>query len=178
VNTGEGPTVINPDNGSVRVENAKDRAPRGLPSTAAPQLLTAALKNRVAPRVSIRENKTCGGLGGLVLFAKRLQLERKSFACVAKSALAGLLVLLLLLSSVVAVSSAHRRSHHSDRAKTGDQCVFCLFAHGQVIAAEAQPALSRNAALLAACPLPADQTPVLTSDYRLSPSRAPPARFS
>ena len=135
-------------------------------------------KTVLRPRVSIRENKTCGGLGGLVLFAKRLQLERKSFACVAKSALAGLLVLLLLLSSAVAVSSAHRQSHHSDRAKPGDQCVFCLFAHGQVITAEAQPGLSRNAALLAACRLPADQTPVLTSDYRLSPSRAPPARFS
>jgi len=110
------------------------------------------------------------------LFANRLQLERKSL--VAKSALAGLLALLLLLSSVVAVSSAHRQSHHSDRAKPGDQCVFCLFAHGHVIAAEAQPALSRDAALLAACRLPADQAPVLTSDYRLSPSRAPPARFS
>src|SRR2546429_1838698 len=117
-------------------------------------------------------------MAGLVLFANRLQLERNSSACVEKSALAGLLVLLLLSSSVVAVSSAHRQSHHSDRAKPGDQCVFCLFAHGQVIAAEAQPALSRNAALLAACPLPADQTPVLTSDYRLSPSRAPPVSFS
>jgi len=135
-------------------------------------------KTVLRPRVSIRENKTCGGLGGLVLFAKRLQLERKSFACVAKSALAGSLVLLLLLSSVVAVSSAHRQSHHSDRAKPGDQCVFCLFAHGQVIAAEAQPALSRIAALFGGCQLPADQTPVLTSDYRLSPSRAPPVSFS
>ena len=178
MNTGKGPTVINPANGIVRVENAKDRVPRGLPSTAAPQLLTPLSKTVLRPRVSIRENKTCGGLGGLVLFAKTLQLERKSFACVAKSALAGSLALLLLLSSVVAVSSAHRQSHHSDRAKPGDQCVFCLFAHGQVIAAEAQPALSRNAALLAACPLPADQTPVLTSDYRLSPSRAPPARLA
>jgi len=129
-------------------------------------------------QVSIRENKTCASLGGLVWFAKRLQLERKSFACVAKSALAGLLTLLLLSSSMLAVSSAHRQSHHSDRAKPGDQCVFCLFAHGQIIAAEAQPALSRNAALLAACPLTADQTPVLASDYRLSPSRAPPLFFS
>jgi len=45
VNTGKGPTVINPANGIVRVENAKDRVPRGLPSTVAPQLLTADLKN-------------------------------------------------------------------------------------------------------------------------------------
>src|SRR5439155_13708227 len=114
-------------------------------------------KTVLRPRVSIRENKTCGGLGGLVLFAKRLQLERKSFACVAKSALAGLLVLLLLLSSAVAVSSAHRQSHHSDRAKPGDQCVLCLFAHGKVITAEAEPGLSRNATLLATARLPADE---------------------
>jgi len=112
------------------------------------------------------------------VFAIRLQLERKQFAFVAKSALAGLLAFLLLLSSALAVSSAHRQSHHSDRAKQGDQCVLCLFAHAHVIAAETQPVVSRIAAWFVDCPLPADQDAFSRSDYRLSPSRAPPVCFS
>src|SRR5438874_10232891 len=77
------------------------------------------------------ENKPCAVQNGLV-DCHHLQLERKTCAFVAKSALAGLLVFLLLFSSVLAVSSAHRQSHDFGRATPGHPCVFCLFAHGQI----------------------------------------------
>jgi len=107
-----------------------------------------------------------------------LHLERKYFVFVAKSVLAGLLAVLLLLSSALAVSPAHRQSHQSDRSKETDECVFCLFAHSHVIAAESQPLLSLYATFFVACPSPEEQGAFPASDRRLSPSRAPPVGFS
>jgi len=128
--------------------------------------------------VSIRENKTCGGLGGLVLFAKRLQLERKSFACVAKSAAAGLLAILLLWSSTLAVSSAHRQAHDFGSAASGHQCAFCLFSHGQITLSDVSPPSIRVRAVLIGVVALVHSAFPASMDYRWSPSRAPPACFS
>jgi len=103
-----------------------------------------------------------------------LQQERKNCAFVAKSALAGLLAFLLLYSSVLAVSSAHRQSHDFGRATPGHQCVFCLFAHGQISLSDVSPPSVRASAVVTG--IIASYHPALpaSTDYRLSPSRAPP----
>jgi len=107
-----------------------------------------------------------------------LQLERKSFVFVAKSALAGLFAFVFLISATIAVSPAHRQSHSSDRNASGHQCVYCLFAHGQIAAADVRsPAAPRIdvCSILDCSPVPAQ---VSAADFCLSPSRAPPASFS
>jgi len=88
-----------------------------------------------------------------------------------------LLVLLVFFSAALAVSSAHSRSHQSSPGAP-DQCVFCLFAHGQILAdgpatdVLVVPTGAVRAVLVSDGKAPAD------FDYRLSPSRAPPACFS
>ncbi|HZI32581.1 MAG TPA: hypothetical protein VFF11_09575 [Candidatus Binatia bacterium] len=107
-----------------------------------------------------------------------MQLERKSFVFVAKSALAGLFAFVFLISATIAVSPAHRQSHSSDRNASGHQCVYCLFAHGQIAAADVRsPAAPRIdvCSILDCSPVPAQ---VSAADFCLSPSRAPPASFS
>jgi len=108
------------------------------------------------------------------LIANELQLEREysGYGFFAKSALAGLLAFLLLSASAMAISSAHGQTHHSDRSS--DQCLFCAFAHGQVMATAAQTVLAVSGSVLVAFLLPAILAAFGASDYRLSPSRAPP----
>ena len=106
--------------------------------------------------------------------ASNLQLERKIFAFVAKSALAGLLALLLLISSVLAVSSAHRQSHDFGRATPGHPCVFCLFTHGQITLSDVSPPSVRVSAVVIGIVAPFHSAIPTSIDYRLSPSRAPP----
>jgi hypothetical protein len=103
-----------------------------------------------------------------------LRLNRKTCAFVAKSALAGLLALLLLFSSVLAVSSAHRRSHDFGRAAPSHQCVFCLFAHGQITLSDVSPPSVRGSAVVIGIVAPIHTAIPASMDYRLSPSRAPP----
>jgi len=103
-----------------------------------------------------------------------LQQERKNCAFVAKPALAGLLVVLLLYSSVLAVSSAHWQSHDFGRASPGHQCVFCLFAHGQISVADVTPPSVRASAVLIGIVAPFHSAIPASVDHRLPPSRAPP----
>jgi hypothetical protein len=103
-----------------------------------------------------------------------LQLERKTFAFVAKSALAGLLALLLLVSSALAVSSAHRQSHDFGRATPSHQCAFCLFTHGQITSSDVSPPPVRGSAVVIGIVAPFHSAIPASMDYRLSPSRAPP----
>jgi len=97
---------------------------------------------------------------------------------VAKSALAGLLALLLLVSATLALSSVHRNSHQANRAGAGHPCVFCLFTNGQITVADVSPPLVHGCALpTGLVSLPRSASPA-AADYRLPPSRAPPASFS
>jgi hypothetical protein len=114
----------------------------------------------------------------VVLFADRLQLDRKSFAFIAKSALAGLLTFLLLVSAALAVSSAHRQSHDFDPTPSSHQCAFCLFTHGQITLSDVSPPSVRGSAVVIGIVAPIHSAIPASMDYRLSPSRAPPLRIS
>jgi hypothetical protein len=85
-----------------------------------------------------------------------------------------LLALLLLISSTLAVSGALHQLLHNDATGSHHLCLVCLFAKGQVSAAD----VALVAALLVLCPLfsfrAGNPSPLPAFDYRLSPSRAPP----
>ena len=95
-----------------------------------------------------------------------------------KAALAGLLALLLLISATLAVSGALHQLLHRDTAGSHHLCLVCSFAKGQVSAAD----VALIAPLLVLCPLfsylAGAPLPSAVFDYRLSPSRAPPALAS
>jgi hypothetical protein len=105
-----------------------------------------------------------------------LQLEPRlsGLKRVAKPALTGLLALLLLVAGVLSVSHALHQLLHNDAAGSHHLCLACSFAKGQISAAD----IALVAALLVLRPLaglpPVILSPVPASDYRLSPSRAPP----
>jgi len=103
-----------------------------------------------------------------------LQLERKTCAFVAKSALAGLLAFLLLFSSAMAVSSEHRQSHDFGRATPSHQCAFCLFSHGQITVSDVSPPSVRGSAVVIGIIAPSHPSIPASMDYRWAPSRAPP----
>src|ERR1017187_4227600 len=108
----------------------------------------------------------------------RVMRPERKFRSVAKAALAILLALLFLVASAFSVSpSLHQLLHHND-AGSGQICLACSLAHGQVSTAEvAVVALALIFSLICGALLP--HTPALLSfDYRLSPSRAPPSFFS
>jgi hypothetical protein len=91
------------------------------------------------------------------------------------SALAGLLSCLLLVSSAMAVSPAHGQSHHADRGPASHQCVLCLMAHSQIIAADT-PASPTRPIDRFADPAPQSELAIQTADdHRLLPGRAPPS---
>ena len=106
-----------------------------------------------------------------------LQLEPRlsGLRRVAKPVLTGLLAGLLLVCGALSVSNALHQSLHNDAAGSHHLCLVCLFAKGQVSAAD----VALVAALLVLCPLlsfrAGNPSPLPAFDYRLSPSRAPPA---
>jgi hypothetical protein len=106
-----------------------------------------------------------------------LQKERTFFRLrpVAKSALAGLLGVLLFIASLLAANPFHHQSFHSGNAANSHLCVICMFASGQVNAADVAPILTDFVSSFVEL-TPAVPTILLTSaDYLLSPSRGPPS---
>lgn len=103
-----------------------------------------------------------------------LDLKLGGLGRAAKPALAGLLALLLLASGMLSVSRALHQSFHSEAAGSHHLCLVCLFANGQISAADVMLVV----ALLLLCPpsgkVAAKPAPLPAFDYRLSPSRAPP----
>ena len=93
---------------------------------------------------------------------------------VAKPVLTGLLAGLLLVCGALSVSYALHQSLHNDSGRSHHLCLVCMFAKGQVSAAE----VTLVSALLVLCLLislcATDPSPLSAFDYRLSPSRAPP----
>ena len=117
-------------------------------------------------------------MDGLVWFAKRLQLERKSFAWVAKSALAALLIFLFVLASAVSANHALHKALHRGATAGNHLCLICALIKGHVGAAEAAPFLLVFVAVLfITLPLP-QAAPQISSDKRLPAGRAPPAFVS
>jgi len=81
---------------------------------------------------------------------------------------------LFLTVQIFAASGPLHQVIHPDAHSPQHQCVFTLFAHGQLDAAGAFPPLMAFVAVLCFL-LPTLPSAVRSSfDYRLSPSRAPP----
>ena len=92
----------------------------------------------------------------------------------AKPVLTGLLAGLLLVCGALSVSQALHQSLHNDSSGSHHLCLVCMFAKGQVTAADGTVVTT----LLVLWPLiglcATDPSPLSAFDYRLSPSRAPP----
>jgi hypothetical protein len=102
------------------------------------------------------------------------ELKLSGFSRAAAAALAGVLALLLLVSTAVSVSQALHQTVHHDGGATNHLCLVCLFAKGQVSAAEVG-LVAPLAVLGVLCGIRLAGTSCLRGfDYRLSPSRAPP----
>jgi len=105
-----------------------------------------------------------------------LQLERKKSASwlVAKSALAGFLVILILGYSALAASpSLHELLHH-DAGSSDHNCFVTFFAKSQITPAAGLQSLAVIVALFGGIALLADILVPSSTDYCFSPSRAPP----
>jgi len=91
-----------------------------------------------------------------------------------KPALAGLLALLLLVSGTLSVCHALHQSLHPDGAGNSHFCLVCLFAKGQVSAADVGVVSAAWVFTLFSAIRLFSTSPLPGFDYRLSPSRAPP----
>ena len=113
---------------------------------------------------------------GICLISNRVQRVAKSprLSHAAKAAVAGLLTSLLLLTAALSASHALHRWLHGDGADNDHACLVCSFAKGQVSAADVA-AFVAVLIFFTVCSLRSLSTTFLSnSDYRLSPSRAPP----
>jgi hypothetical protein len=92
---------------------------------------------------------------------------------IAKTALASFLVMLLLIAATVSTTHSLHRSFIGGQ-DNHHLCLLCALAKGQVSAAEV--ALVLGVIVFTCVPgfRPARTAPLPDSDYRLSPSRAPP----
>ena len=126
---------------------------------------------RVSSELPLAQTEViCMMAGVSLLLEPRLSDLRR----VAKPVLTGLLAGLLLVCGALSVSYALHRSLHNDSGRSHHLCLVCMFAKGQVSAAE----VTLVSALLVLCLLislcATDPSPLSAFDYRLSPSRAPP----
>jgi hypothetical protein len=95
-----------------------------------------------------------------------------------RAGLAVLTVLLIahvLVSASLAATSFHRHTHSSDPSRGMPDCAVCLFAHGKVSADIPSPVVYRIHAIAIELNLVLTPSPSASCDYRVSPSRAPPA---
>jgi hypothetical protein len=99
----------------------------------------------------------------------------KGLSSVAKTALSGLLVVLFLLSGTLAASTALHESLHKDPSASHHLCLVCLFAKGQVSAADVAVIAGLLILIPVFGPHIGNAAPLPAFDYRLAPSRAPPA---
>lgn len=97
---------------------------------------------------------------------------------VAKSAVAGLLGALLFLASLLAGNPFHHQSFHAGNTANSHLCVICLLASGQVNAADVAPILTDFVSGFVGLTPTVPVIVLVSTDYRFSPSRAPPSVFS
>jgi hypothetical protein len=100
------------------------------------------------------------------------------FSRVVRPALAGLLILGLLVSGALSVSQALHQLLHSDASADSHICLACSIAQGHVSVAGAAAMPVAPVASWFSAPLTPEVLPSAGCDYRLSPSRAPPALLS
>lgn len=100
---------------------------------------------------------------------KTLEIRR-----VAKSVLAGLLVMSLLCVAVLSASPALHQHFHHDAANHNHSCAVALLQHGQMMVVDAPQLLEVFALLLLFCLSLAQPARFSSPDLRLSFGRAPP----
>ena len=105
-----------------------------------------------------------------------VQLERRfsGFDSAPKAVLASFLALILLVAGTASASHALHQTLHSGNPGSGHFCLLCSLAKGEVGAAEV--AIVATLPLISLCfgLCPPLSLVLPASDYRLSPSRAPP----
>jgi hypothetical protein len=119
-------------------------------------------------------------IGTTWLIIDRVQPEQKTLGVrwIAKSAIAGLLLVSwLFIIAMVASPALHRYFHH-DAGSANHSCAVTLFTHGKLVAADAPPVLVVFISLLLFCVPPAKLSEFSSFDLRLSFGRAPPVSAS
>ena len=86
-----------------------------------------------------------------------------------------MLSFLVMAAGTLAVCTALHELLHHHKGPSEEGCVVCLFAQGQVHGADGAPPVAVFVCGMAAALLPPQAAAPRNADYRLSPSRAPPA---
>jgi hypothetical protein len=92
--------------------------------------------------------------------------------------LAGVLVFLLLWTGVLASQASHSDRHLTNGSGGPHTCAVCLFAHGQVLAADVSPIGVWSGADLVLAILPPTAAVPKLDRFHLPQGRAPPSFFS
>ncbi|MDB6015607.1 MAG: hypothetical protein JWR19_96 [Pedosphaera sp.] len=112
------------------------------------------------------------------LIASKFSEVRKFFnqSKFGKAASAALLACLVLFISTLAASSSLHKFIHADAGDSDHHCVITLFQQGQVNSVVGMPILAGIITLFGGIALLAETFLLTSTDYRFSPSRAPPFR--
>jgi hypothetical protein len=94
--------------------------------------------------------------------------------CLAKPAVAGFVAALLVFVAIIAASHSLHQSLHHDRDAQQHICLACIFAKGQVSAADLAPASPFVVREFFTLPALAMEQFLASPDHCLSSSRAPP----
>jgi len=119
-------------------------------------------------------------VGTTWLIIDRVQPQQKNSGIrrIAKSAIAGLLILSWLFVAALSISPSLHQYFHHDAGNADHSCAVTLFAHGKLTAAGAAPVLAVFVSLLMFCVPLAKWVDFSSIDLRLSFGRAPPVLFS
>lgn len=93
-------------------------------------------------------------------------------------AAAGLMLALWLAMGVVSVSPALHQWLHDDSKSGKHECLISYLTKGHVLSGASDGVVLLVDPVCIVAPAPAGLTMVSSAEYRLSPSRAPPAQFS
>jgi NADH:ubiquinone oxidoreductase subunit 2 (subunit N) len=118
-------------------------------------------------------------VGTTWLIIDRVQPQQKNSGIrrIAKSAIAGLLILSWLFVAVLSFSPSLHQYFHHDADSAEHSCAVTLFAHGKVTAASAPPVLVFFVSLLLFCVPLVKLAEFSSFDLRLDFGRAPPHFF-
>jgi hypothetical protein len=118
------------------------------------------------------------GACGLIMTSVQRQQKNSGVRRIAKSAIAGLLLVSWLFTTAMAVSPALHKYFHHDAGSPDHQCAVTLFTHGQLMTEDTAPVLAIFV-LLMLFYVPLVKLAEFSSiDLRLGFGRAPPHFFS
>jgi hypothetical protein len=118
------------------------------------------------------------GAFGLIMTSVQRQQNKSGVRRIAKSAIAGLLLVSWLFTTAMAACPALHEYFHHDAGSPDHQCAVTLFTHGQLMTADTAPVLAVFV-LLMVFGVPLVKLAEFSSvDLRLGFGRAPPHFFS